>query len=99
GGQRVQPLGTFRGGPPRVHVVEDIVEDVVGAAGEPVQRVYGGPLLRGEQPGGQEEGPAVFGVEPAAAAVGVPQGGVVHTGGVQFGADHVRTTRWSRRRV
>ena len=44
-------------------------------AGEPVQRVHRRTLVGCEQPGGQEEGAAVLGVDGAAAPVGLAQAG------------------------
>ena len=84
-GKPLQPLGALRD----AEAVVEVVEDVVGAAGEPVQRVYRGALLGCQQPGGEEERPAVLGVEQPAVLVGVAQGRIAHTGGIEFGADHV----------
>ena len=71
-----------------VSVAVEVVEDVVGAPGEPVERVHRRTLLRGKQPRGQEERAPVLGVERAASAVGVAQGWIVDTRGVEFGTDH-----------
>ena len=54
-------------------VRSSVVDDVVGPAGEAVQRVDGGAPGRGQQPGGEEVRPAVAGVEPAASRVGGAQ--------------------------
>ena len=56
-GQPLKLLGALGVGDAGV----EVVEDVVGAPGEPVQRVHRGPLLGRQQPGGQEERPAVRG--------------------------------------
>ena len=50
-GQPLQPVCAFGGVDARV----EVVEDVVGAAGEPVERVHRGPLCGRQQPGRQEE--------------------------------------------
>lgn len=88
------------GGQPLVEVVEgggpfagggggaEVVDDVVGVAGEAVEAVDGRAPLGGEQPGGEEVRPAVAGVEGAAGAVGGAQGGVGDTGGVEFAGAH-----------
>ena len=68
--------------------VVEVVDDLVGVAGEAVQRVHGGPPGRREQPGGEEVGAAVAGVQRAARGVGGPQRGVVDPRGVQLGARH-----------
>ncbi len=85
-GQPLQPFGTLGGADRGV----EVVEDVVGPAGEPIERVDCGTLFGGQQPGGEEECAAVLCVERAAAFVRVAQGRVLHTGGIEFGADHVR---------
>ncbi len=51
----------------------EVVEDVVGAAGEPVQRVHRRALAGRQQPGGQEERLAVLGVDRPALPVGLAQ--------------------------
>ena len=58
-GQPLQPFGALVGAEGGV----EVVEDVVGAAGEPVQRMDRRALLGGQQPGGEEERPAVLGVQ------------------------------------
>ena len=68
------------GGP----VVAEVVDDLVGVAGEAVQRVHGGPPRAREQPGGEEVGAAVAGVERAAGRVGGPQRRVGDPGGVEL---------------
>ncbi len=82
--QRLQTFG------PRADVQRRVqfVEDVVGVAGEAVQRVHGGALVRGEQPRGKEVGAAVFGGDLPAAAICRAQVHILDAGGVQFGADH-----------
>ena len=59
----------FRGG----RVAVEVVDDVVGPAGEAVQGVHGGAPRDGEQPGGEEVGLAVPGVEATALRVGGAQ--------------------------
>ena len=53
GGRSSTPASEFRSS-----------RDVVGVAGEPVEGVHGRPLRRGEQPGRQEVGAPMLGVEP-----------------------------------
>ena len=55
-------------------------------AGEPVERVHRRTLLGRQQPGGQEERPAVLGVERLGTVGRRPQGGIAHARGVQLGA-------------
>ena len=86
--QLLQLLGTFVDG---ARIVE-IVEDVVGDAREPVQRMHSGALSRRQQPGGQEEGLAVAGVQAAALPIGVAQRRVPDTRRVELGVDHGRLT-------
>ena len=54
--------------------------------------MHGRTLSGGKQPGRQEERPPALGVERATSPVGVPQGGIVDTRGVEFGTDHRFTT-------
>ena len=68
-GERVEP-GGLRGGRP---AVAEVVDDLVGVPGEAVQRVHGGAAGAGEQPGGEEVGAAVAGVQRAAGGVRGPQ--------------------------
>ena len=70
--------------------VVEVVEDVVGAAGESVQRVDGGALAGREQPRGGEEGLAVLGVDLATLPVGLAQRRLPDLGRIEFGTDH----RW-----
>ena len=50
--QVLQQIRAFADADDRV----EVVEDVVGPPGESVQRVHGGALFGGKQPGGEEEG-------------------------------------------
>src|SRR6478752_1027230 len=59
-----------------------------GPAGEAVQRVHGAASFDRQQPGGEEVGPAVPGVELPAPGVGVAQVGSGDPGGIQFTAAH-----------
>ena len=63
--QLLQPFGPDFG----AHLRIKVIKDVVGVAGEAVQRVHGRTLVRRQQPGGQKEGTAVRGIEFAAAAI------------------------------
>ena len=83
-GQPLEPFCSLLG----VQGGVEVVEDVVGATREPVQRMDRRALLGREQPGGEEERPAVLGVEHPALPIGVAQGRIVHPGGVEFGSDH-----------
>ncbi len=71
----------------------EVVEDVVGVPGEAVQRVHGGPLLGRQQPGGQEERPAVRALISRQRRYAVAQRRVAHAGGVELRTDHVCTSR------
>ena len=85
-GQALKSFGTLG----RAEGGVEVVENVIGAAGESVERMDRRPLLGREQPGGEEERTAVLRVEHPAPFVGVAQGRIVHTGGVELGANHVR---------
>jgi hypothetical protein len=80
GGEKLEPLGAFG----RTGAGVEVVEDVVGTPREAVQRVNGRPLFRRQQPGGEEERSAVFGVEQPALLVGVTQCWIAHTRGVEL---------------
>ena len=85
----MQPVGALGG----LQRLVEVVEDVVGAPGEPVERVHGWTLLWRKQPSRQEERAPVLRVERAAATVSVAQRRIAHTGGMEFGTDHFCTTR------
>ena len=56
GGQSLKSFGTLGGAEGGV----EVVENVIGAAGESVERMDRRTLLGREQPGGEEERPAVL---------------------------------------
>ena len=58
----------------RVYSRVEVVDDVVGVAGEAVQGVHVGTFGPGQQAGGQVVGPAVFRVQPASVLVPRPAG-------------------------
>ena len=68
----------------------EVVDELVGVAGEAVEGVHVRPLGRGEQQRGQVVGAAVGGVEAAARLVGRPQRRVGDPGRVQLPPAHRR---------
>ena len=66
----------------------EVVDDLVGVAGEAVERVDVRPLPRRQQQRREVVGPAVGGVEPPAGLVGRPQRRVGDPGGVELPDAH-----------
>ncbi len=76
----VEPAGPLGPVEPRV----EVVDDVVGVAGEPVEGVDIGAFGGRQQPGREEVGPPVLGIEPPGHGVAGLQLGVADAGGAQF---------------